>query len=235
MARHRGRRARADNRPSPPAGHRTVPTVNPPPRWTPRLPLVAILRGVRPDEALAHAQAVIDAGFDCIEVPTNSPAWADSVRQLAARWGSECWVGAGTVTEPGHLQALADAGGRLAVSPHTDPALVADAVARGLVCLPGALTPSEVFGALRAGAHAVKVFPAASLGPAHVKALRSVLPPAAMLLAVGGVSPETLGDYLHAGCQGAGLGSELYRPGQDPATTANRARAFVAAWHDARR
>ena len=122
------------------------------------------------------------------------------------------------------------AGGRLAVSPHTDPALITSAVRQGLLCLPGALTPSEVLAAWRAGAQAVKLFPAGSLGPAHVKALRSVLPPALPLLAVGGVSPGNLAEYLRAGCQGAGLGSELYRAGQTAQATASRALDFVDAW-----
>lgn len=207
--------------------------MNPSTAWAPRLPLVAILRGVHPGEVLAHARVLRDAGFDCIEIPTNSPDWAESVRLVAAACGADAWVGAGTVLEPAHLDALQAAGGRLAVSPHTDLDLVAEAVRRGLVCLPGAMTPSEVFAARAAGAQAVKLFPASSLGPAYVKALRSVLPRECPLLAVGGVSPSTLGEYLGAGCQGAGLGSELYRPGQSPQATAERAHAFIAAWQAA--
>ena len=207
---------------------------SPPPGWPPALPLVAILRGITPPEAAAHARALLDAGFDAIEVPTNSPDWAASVRTIA-ELAPAALVGAGTVTSAAELDALQAAGGRLAVSPHVDPALVADAVARGLVALPGALTPSEVFAAARAGAPAVKLFPAASLGPAHVKALRAVLPPALPLLAVGGVSPANLGDYLRAGCVGAGLGGELYRPGQRPVTTAAKAAAFVDAYRAATR
>lgn len=197
--------------------------------WSPALPLVAILRGITPAEAAAHGRALLDAGFDVIEVPTNSPGWAESVQTLV-RLAPKALVGAGTVLDAGHLDALAAAGGRLAVSPHTDPALLADAQRRGFVTLPGAMTPSEVLAAWRAGAAAVKLFPAATLGPAHVKALRAVLPPALPLLAVGGVSPATLGDWLQAGCAGAGLGSELYRPGQPPEQTARQAAAFVAAW-----
>jgi 2-dehydro-3-deoxyphosphogalactonate aldolase len=198
--------------------------------WAPRLPLVAILRGVLPTDVLAQAHALVDAGFDCIEVPTNSPQWAESVQRLVTEFGDSVWSGAGTVTERGHLDALQAAGARLAVSPHTDPALIADAVQRGLVCLPGALTPTEVFAAQAAGAQAVKLFPAGSLGSAHVKALRSVLPKTLRLIAVGGVSPTNLADYVAAGCWGAGLGGELYRTGQDTTTTAAKARAFVQAW-----
>jgi 2-dehydro-3-deoxyphosphogalactonate aldolase len=197
--------------------------------WPTALPLVAILRGITPPEAGAHAWALLDAGFDAIEVPTNSPGWADSVRIIASL-APQALVGAGTVLTPQDLDALQAAGGRLAVSPHVDPELVAESVARGLVALPGAMTPSEAFAAWRAGATTVKIFPAGSLGPGHVKALRAVLPPSLQMLAVGGVSPDNLAGYLRAGCAGAGLGSELYRPGQSPETTAQYAKAFVAAY-----
>jgi len=202
--------------------------------WPTALPLVAILRGIRPDEAVAHATALHAAGFDCIEVPTNSPDWAASVRAIVGALPAVL-VGAGTVLDAQHLDALQAAGGRLAVSPHVDETLLADAVRRGLVCLPGAMTASEVFAAVRGGAHAVKIFPAATLGAGHVRALRAVLPPALPLLAVGGVSPANLADYLGAGCIGAGLGGELYRPGQAPAVTAANAAAFVQAYRHARR
>lgn len=197
--------------------------------WPTTLPLIAILRGITPAEAVAHAQALLDAGFDTIEVPTNSPDWPASVRAIVGL-APQALVGAGTVLSNSDLDALQAAGGRLAVSPHTDPALVAESVARGLIAVPGAMTPSEVFAAWRAGATGVKIFPAASLGPGHVKAVRAVLPPTLPLFAVGGVSPANLADYLLAGCTGAGLGSELYRPGQSAETTATHAAAFMAAY-----
>lgn len=200
--------------------------------WPTALPLVAILRGITPPEAEAHGRALLAAGFDAIEVPTNSPDWAASVRALVAL-APQALVGAGTVLTTDDLDTLAAAGGRLAVSPHTDVALVAESARRGFVTLPGAMTPSEVFAAWHAGAAAVKIFPAATLGPGHVKALRAVLPREVPLLAVGGVGPANLGEYLAAGCTGAGLGSELYRPGQPPETTAANAAAFVAAWRRA--
>jgi 2-dehydro-3-deoxyphosphogalactonate aldolase len=182
---------------------------------------------------LTHASALLDAGFDCIEVPTNSPDWSASVRAIAAYAGDRALVGAGTVLSDDHLAALHAAGGRLAVSPHTDTELVARAVARAMFVLPGAMTASEVFAAWRAGAHAVKLFPAASLGCGYVRALRAVLPPQLALLAVGGINPGNLADYLQAGCTGAGLGNDLYIPGQSPQDTGARARAFVAAWQAA--
>ncbi len=205
--------------------------------WPTALPLVAILRGITPPEAAAHARALLDAGFDAIEVPTNSPDWAQSVKAIAewvAQTGSKALVGAGTVLTNDDLDALGQAGGTLAVSPHTDVALIAESVRRGFLAVPGAMTPSEVFAAARAGATAVKIFPANTLGPGHVKALRAVLPPALPLLAVGGVSPANLGDYLKAGCAGAGLGSELYRPGQAPEVTAKSAAAYLAAFRAAK-
>jgi 2-dehydro-3-deoxyphosphogalactonate aldolase len=204
-----------------------------PPPWPTALPLVAILRGIRADEAVAHARVLLDAGFDCIEVPTNSPDWPRSIAAIVALAGTRALVGAGTVLTTADLDRLQAAGGRLAVSPHVDPALIADSVRRGLISLPGAMTPSEVLAAWRAGAHAVKLFPATTLGVGHVKAMAAVLPAQVSLLAVGGVNVANLGEWRCAGCAGAGLGSDLYRPGQAPDDTARRGAAFVAAWHAA--
>lgn len=198
--------------------------------WPTRLPLIAILRGVQPDEVLAHADALIDAGFDCIEVPTNSPQWALSVEALARRVGDAALVGAGTVWRPEQLQALIDAGGRLMVTPHTDVALVARARDAGLATAIGCATPTEAFSALAAGAQVLKLFPAGALGPPYAAALRSVLPAEVPLFAVGGIRPDNLADFVRAGCSGAGLGGELYRAGQAPSITREKAQAFIAAW-----
>jgi 2-dehydro-3-deoxyphosphogalactonate aldolase len=200
--------------------------------WPTPLPLIAILRGIRPDEALAHAQALVDAGFDTIEIPLNSPDWALSVRRVADAFGARALIGGGTVLRNEDADALAAAGGKLVVTPNTRPSLIAHAVGRGLHVAAGFATASEAFDALDAGAQALKLFPATTYGPSHVKALRAVLPPVP-LLAVGGITPENLGEYLRAGCTGAGLGSDLYRPGQDASRTAAQARAFVAAWNAA--
>lgn len=200
--------------------------------WPTRLPLIAILRGIRPDEACTHVEQLVDAGFDAIEIPSNSPDWLASIRDVAARFGDRALIGGGTVLREADADALADAGGRLVVTPNTRPALIAHAVARGHHVAAGFATASEAFAALDAGAQALKLFPAATYGAAHVKALRAVLPPVP-LFAVGGVTPATLGDYLRAGCIGAGLGSDLYTAGQSPTRTADAARAFVTAYRDA--
>ena len=200
--------------------------------WPTPLPLIAILRGVRPDEAVVHAQALIDAGFDAIEIPLNSPDWRSSVRQVAAAFGSAALIGGGTVLREDDVDALVDAGGRLAVTPNTRPSLIEYAVRRGLHVAAGFATASEAFDALDAGAQALKLFPATTYGPLHVKALRAVLPPVP-IFAVGGITPDNLGDFLRAGCTGAGLGSDLYKPGQAAARTAAQARSFIAAYRAA--
>ena len=201
--------------------------------WPTRLPLIAILRGIRPDEALAHAQALVEAGFDAIEIPLNSPDWRSSVQRVAAAFGSTALIGGGTVLREDEADALLEAGGKLVVTPNTRPALIAYAVRRGMFVAAGFATASEAFAALEAGAQALKLFPATTYGPGHVKALRAVLPPTVPLFAVGGIAPANLADYLRAGCIGAGLGSDLYKPGQDVSRTSAMARSFVAAYREA--
>lgn len=200
--------------------------------WPTRLPLIAILRGIRPDEAVDHANALVEAGFDALEIPLNSPDWAESVRRVSAACGARALVGGGTVLTPAQVDALALAGGRLVVTPNTRPALIRHAVERGLHVAAGFATASEAFDAIDAGAQALKLFPATTYGPGHVKALRAVLPPVP-LFAVGGITPANLGDYLRAGCTGAGLGGDLYRPGQPVERTAAQAMAFVGAYREA--
>ena len=199
--------------------------------WPTRVPLIAILRGITPDEAVAHTRALLDAGFECIEIPTNSPAWERSVRAVSDYAGARAMVGAGTVLEMSQVRALKAAGGRIAVAPDTCPDVIMQVVREGMIALPGAMTASEIFTARRAGAHGVKIFPAASLGPSYVRALRAVVPEEFPLFAVGGVTPENLEVWLASGCRGAGLGSDLYKPGQSSADTATRATAFIQAWH----
>ena len=192
-------------------------------------PLVAILRGVTVGEVEAHVEVLLEEGFAAIEIPTNSPDWARSVALAVAACGDRARVGAGTVLEPAHLDALQAAGGDLVVTPNVRPALIREARERGFTIAAGCATASEAFDALEAGAQMLKLFPAAVYGPALARALRSVLPPVP-LLAVGGITPDNLGDYLAAGCSGAAIGGELYRAEQSPARTRAQAQRFLQAW-----
>lgn len=192
-------------------------------------PLVAIIRGVTPDEAVEIGEAIFDAGIRIIEVPLNSPDPIASIARLAERFGDRALVGAGTVLEPEDVARVADAGGRLIVSPNTHVPVIEATVGAGMVSSPGFYTPSDAFDALRAGAHALKFFPAEAASPKVVKALKAVLPPDVPLLVVGGVTPETVDRWLDAGADGFGLGSGVYRPGQDAQTVGRQAAAYVAA------
>lgn len=202
------------------------------PAWMQPLPLVAILRGLTPQEAPAIGAALVDAGFRILEVPLNSPQPLASIALLAKALGDACLVGAGTVLTPRQVGDVADAGGRLIVMPHADVEVIATAHARGLRCMPGVATPTEAFAALRAGADALKLFPAEQLPPPVLKAWRSVLPRGIGLLPVGGITPERMAAYRDAGATGFGIGSALYAPGASPAEVARRARAFIDAWNE---
>jgi 2-dehydro-3-deoxyphosphogalactonate aldolase len=194
------------------------------------LPLVAILRGVKPEEVEAIADALHGEGFRVIEVPLNSPNALDSIGRLARRLPADTVVGAGTVLS---AQAVADvqaAGGKLIVMPHADVAVIREAKARGLFCVPGAATPTEAFAAVNAGADALKLFPAELVTSTVMKAMRAVLPRELRLLPVGGIAPDTMAVYVKAGAAGFGLGSALYSPGLSAAEVGQRARAFVQAW-----
>ncbi|MDQ4418992.1 2-dehydro-3-deoxy-6-phosphogalactonate aldolase [Sphingobium sp. DEHP117] len=190
-------------------------------------PLVAIIRGVTPDEVVAIGEALYEAGFRIIEVPLNSPEPLGSIERLATRLGQDAVIGAGTVLHTAQVGDVADAGGRLIVSPSTDPEVIRTAVAAGLVSCPGYFTPTEAFSALAAGAQALKLFPAEGASPAVVKAQRAVLPRATPLLVVGGVTPESMEPWLTAGANGFGLGSALYQPGMSATEVGVRARAFI--------
>lgn len=194
------------------------------------LPLVAILRGLPPADAESIGEALVTAGFDCIEVPLNSPDPLLSIERLAKRFGSNALIGAGTVMSPADVDRVADAGGRLIVMPHGDTAVIAAAKARGLACLPGFLTPTEAFAALGAGADGLKLFPAEAAPPAVLKALRAVLPKTVPVYPVGGITPDRMADYRAAGASGFGLGSALYKPGDSAGAVAAAAKCFVDAW-----
>lgn len=198
-------------------------------------PLVAILRGLSPHEAGGIGEALVEAGVSIIEVPLNSAQPFASIEALATRLGERAMIGAGTVTAAAEIADVRDAGGTLIVSPHVDRDVIGATVAAGLVSLPGFLTPSEAFAALGAGAHALKLFPAESVQPATLKALRAVLPAAIPILPVGGITPELVSPWLAAGAAGFGLGSTLYRPGDSPSEVRQRAIRFVAALREAER
>jgi 2-dehydro-3-deoxyphosphogalactonate aldolase len=197
-------------------------------------PIMAILRGVRPDEAAAVGQALVRSGVRLIEVPFNSPEPERSVAALVEAVGAEAAVGGGTVLSAEMADRLAAGGGRFMVAPNVDAAVIAHAAGRGLEAIPGFATPSEAFAALAAGAAHLKLFPAQSFGPAYLKALREVLPAGAPVWAVGGVDSHNLGAWLAAGARGAGIGGALYRPGDAPEIIEARAADIVAAWRAAR-
>ena len=193
------------------------------------LPLVAILRGLKPENAPAVGQVLVDAGFRIIEVPLNSPRPFESIALLAQAFGTRALVGAGTVLRMEDVLRVKEAGGGLIVMPHGDTAIIREAKRLGLICTPGVATPTEGFAALGAGADGLKMFPAEAMSPPIVKAWRAVFPPETLLLPVGGITPERMGAYLAAGASGFGLGSALFAPDVAPAIVRERAQAFVAA------
>ncbi len=194
------------------------------------LPLIAILRGVTPDEIVPVGRALYDAGFRVIEIPLNSPQPFESIRRLTAELGESCLIGAGTVLTEAQVAEVDAAGGRLIVSPNANLAVIRASKAAGLVSAPGVATPSEGFAALDAGADSLKLFPAEQLGPAVVKAWRAVFPKELALLPVGGITPDNMGPYVAAGANGFGLGSALYKPGLTAAQVSANAQAFAAGW-----
>ena len=195
-----------------------------------RLPLVAILRGVTPEEVVDVTGALVDEGFAIVEVPFNSPRPLESIERLHAKLGDEILIGAGTVMSPAQVKEVAAAGGRLIVMPHGDGDVVRAAKAAGLACIPGIATPSEGFAALANGADALKLFPAELLTPAVLKSMRAVFPAATRFFPVGGITPDAMASYVAAGAVGFGLGGALYRRGDAPSRVAANARDFVAAW-----
>jgi 2-dehydro-3-deoxyphosphogalactonate aldolase len=197
-------------------------------------PLIAILRGVRPDEILDVAGALVDSGIRGIEVPLNSPEPLLSIRRLTERYGDQCLCGAGTVLKPAQVDAVAAAGGKLIVTPNINPAVISRGVELGLHVVPGFATATEAFIALDAGATALKLFPASTYGVQHLKALRAVLPPI-KIFAVGGVGARTLAEWSEAGIDGIGFASDIYAPGRPAADVGARAAAIVNAWSQAQR
>lgn len=194
------------------------------------LPLVAILRGLRPDEAVEMGEALVAAGLTCLEVPLNSPDPLVSIRRMRDALGDRAIVGAGTVLSVEAVRDVADAGGQIIISPNTDTTVIAATKAAGLFSMPGFFTPSEAFAALGAGADVLKLFPAEVAGAAGLKAVRAVLPATTRVYAVGGVEPASVRIWRDAGASGFGVGSGIYKAGRSVADAAERAAAFVAAW-----
>ncbi|WP_137177911.1 2-dehydro-3-deoxy-6-phosphogalactonate aldolase [Roseomonas sp. AR75] len=197
--------------------------------WLSRCPLVAILRGVKPADVEAIGDALLAEGFAVIEVPLNSPDPLESIGRLARRCGDRALVGAGTVLDPADCTRIAEAGGRLVVTPHADPEVVRAAKEAGMLAVPGFFTPGEAFALLKAGADGLKLFPAEAASPAVLKALLAVLPKGTPILPVGGIDPGTMAPWRAAGAAGFGIGSAIYRPGDAAATVAAKARALQAA------
>ena len=199
-----------------------------------RSPVIAILRGVKPDEVFEIGAALADAGIAIIEVPLNSPEPTRSIGRLAQRFGDRCLIGAGTVMSPDDVTAVAGVGGRLIVMPHSDREVIAAARRAGLACVAGVATPTEGFAALAAGAHALKLFPGEAMPPKVVAAWRAVFPADVRLIPVGGVNADNMADYIAAGAAAFGIGSALYKPGMRASEIARNARKVVEAVDAAR-
>jgi len=198
--------------------------------WLAQCPLVAILRGVRPEEVVDVATAIERVGIRIVEIPMNSPDAFSSIALLAGRFADTLLIGGGTVVDSTQIARIADAGGKLVVSPHADPAVVQAAKKKGMVALPGFATPTEAFAMIAAGADGLKLFPAEAYPPKVLRALRAVLPKEMPVLPVGSITPDNMAEYWAAGANGFGLGSALYKPGDLPAAVANKAAAFMKAF-----
>src|ERR1700722_14628824 len=194
--------------------------------WLERCPVIAILRGMRPEEAESIGTALERAGISIVEVPLNSPDPFESISILSRNFGSRMLIGAGTLTEPSQVGEVAAAGGRLVVTPHADTAIVRAARQAGLFAVPGFFNPTEAFALLQAGADAIKLFPAEVLGPPMLRALGAVLPKSTIVIPVGGVDEHQVSPWLAAGALGLGVGSSIYKPGDDAQTVERKAKAL---------
>lgn len=203
-------------------------------QWLSKMPVIAIIRGVTPDEVGEIGAAIYEAGIGIIEVPLNSPDAFNSIAKLSDALGNECVIGCGTLVDKKNVRRVADAGAEIVVTPSTRPAIIKKCIKLGMTPMPGWATPSEAFAAYQAGARYLKLFPAATYGSGHVKAIRAVLPADAKVLAVGGVGPAVAKEWLTAGIDGFGIGSEIYKPGLSAEQVSERARAIVTAIENAK-
>ena len=194
-----------------------------------KAPFIAIMRGITPDSILDYAKVIVDAGWRCIEIPLNSPDPLERIRKLSAYYGNDILIGAGTVLDTESVDLVHAAGGRLVVAPNTDKKVIAAALEKDIAIMPGFLSPTEAFSAYDAGARYLKLFPADSMGPAYIKAIRSVLPKDANIIPVGGVTPESISSFRQAGSKAFGIGSQLYKPGMTVAEVAQQAQNFIGA------
>lgn len=197
-------------------------------RYLDECPLIAIIRGVTPDEAEAIGDAIYQAGIRIVEVPLNSSEPLRSIERLAARFGERMLIGGGTVLTPANVEDIRDVGGRIIVSPHGNPHVIRATVAGGMVSIPGYFTPTEAFAALDAGATALKLFPAEAASPTMLRAQKAVVPADVPIIIVGGITPDNMRPWIDAGAAGFGLGGGLYLPGQSAEDTLARARSYVA-------
>lgn len=198
--------------------------------WKTKMPLIAILRGIKTDEVIAHIDVLIEAGFDAIEIPLNSPNWQESIKLAVNTFGDKALIGAGTVLQVEQVDLLAAMNSKLIVTPNTNVAVIKQAAAYEMETCIGCATVTEAFNAIEAGAKCLKIFPALAFGTQYIQAIKAVLPKEIPVFAVGGITPENLAHYLHAGCIGAGLGGDLYKAGQDVHTTKQKAQAFIQAY-----
>jgi 2-dehydro-3-deoxyphosphogalactonate aldolase len=194
------------------------------------LPLIAILRGIEPPDAVAVTEALSRAGFLCVEVPLNSPNALESISEIRERFDGQLLIGAGTVLTETEVAAIHDAGAQIAISPNTNPAVIAAAKRHDLISIPGFATPTEALAGIAAGANALKLFPAESISPAVVRSLKAVLPASLPILPVGGITAASMAAYIGAGAAGFGIGSSIYTPGTTADIVGRRAAMFVKAW-----
>jgi 2-dehydro-3-deoxyphosphogalactonate aldolase len=202
--------------------------------WLEKMPVVAIIRGVTPDHVIEIGQAIYEAGIGIIEVPLNSPEPFESIKRLSIDLGEECIIGCGTLINEEDAKRVAKVGGRIAVTPNTRPSVIQKCIELGMTPMPGWATPTEAFAAYRAGARYLKLFPASSFGSGHIKAVKAVLPSDAKILAVGGAGADNAAEWLAAGIDGFGIGSDIYKAGRSAEDVHQRCKDIVDAINSAR-